>query len=415
MEPIHKILISLGLLAGLVVPVTYNGCSQSPFSAADTSVASVEHESVQNPGNPNGSNETIEDHDNGIPDMGGNTNSNLPPIPQPAGNGNTPAFMASGHQGSSMYSCDGGLSWKGYREATATRCANGVDCDHTPNANPEAIAYGADGFMISYGWGDPGQVELSNDGENWDVVQTGRTFAGVAYGNGRYFLCSHFNPLFSADGGATWTSGGTINSIPFNQRQAHFIPQNGGIFISLSNSSEVVDVMISDDNGVSFRHPSTLPAGCGEGLLNYSATTIVLLSQNLCLSMDGGENWVALPLPNGMTTDRSQQLLYNGAEFIAYSRGVAYHSADGMNWQQTNLQVNGQPSPDLNLRHPAFHPDTGKYVGFEQGFNGSYEQTQFFYSNDGFNWTRVDKATADVPQAPHPIRGIAVGYLKNCN
>ncbi len=411
------------LTIGLTVPVVYNGCGNSPFSAKDSTVTpSLGSE---------GTTEAPSDIDNNIdagtdvapgPELGPPlpipSPPESPPVntpPPPVGGNGTAAFVVSGHQGSSMYSCDGGESWQGYRQATASRCGSGVDCDHTAWANPGAIGYGADGFMISYGWGNPGQVQISDNGVDWKTVHQGRTFAGVAYGNGLYFLNSRRMPLFSNDAGQSWVEGGDILSTPYNQRQAYFVPHGDGVFISVSNSSGVVDTMISVDDGATFRHPTTLPSGCGEGLLGYNDDTIVLISQNICVSTDGAENWTAIPRPTGMGSGRSQKLIFDGAEFKTYSRGIVFRSTNGITWTQTPLQLNGVVDGSLDLKHPAFHPANGRFVAFKQSSPRWYESTEYYYSDDGVNWIQLNRNSANVPIAPHPFRGIAVGYLKDCN
>ncbi len=339
--------------------------------------------------------------------------SNTPTTtPQPP-SGLTPAIMAVGHKGSSMYTCDGGETWKGYREMDDVRCYdanNGnIDCNHHSGA-AMGVTWGEGGFLVTYGWGSPGAVEISADGENWDTVDSGSTWAGVAYGNGTYILNSR-KPLISNNNGETWESGGDLNFIPWNARKIFFIDQPmEQTFLSTANSSGVNDLMISKDYGATFYRPSILPASCGNGTITYSPTKILLFSTDLCVSDDYGETWQIIPnKPSGTSP------IYDGQSFKIFDPGVVRSSVDGITWQDTAFSLNGVASPGLRIPIVLYHPALDRYVGIYQAWGNWYEHTQYYYSDDGINWIRVDKESGAAPIRPHSIRATTIGYLEDCN
>ncbi len=324
------------------------------------------------------------------------------------------ALMAVGHMQSSMYSCDGGRTWEGYQSASSSqRCwdntADNFDCDHD-STSALGVAYGDGDFMATFGWGQPGQVIKTSDGQNWEQVHQGATFAGVSYGNGIYYLNERNSGLVSSDDGATWNPAGPVLSIPYNQRQTFFIRSGGGRFVSLSDSSGVGDIMISKNNGASFEHPTVLPTGCGNGSYAQSNQVVMVMSQQLCVSVDSGDSWLPTTPPSG-----TRGLLFNGVEFRTYGRGHFLKTPDYMVvWTRTNLMVDGQAAPNLDLKDVTYQPDWGRYSGHTQSWQNWYEDTQFYYSDDGIDWHRVAKENGLAPMAPHPIRAVTSGYLEVC-
>jgi hypothetical protein len=329
-----------------------------------------------------------------------------PPVTPPEA-GLVPGFVSVGHLKSTMYSCDG-TTWKGYRTANASlRCwdnsQGNFDCDHSPTSSM-GVAYGPAGFMATYGWGQAGQVELSNNATTWSVVQSGGTWAGIAYGNNTYIL-NERSPLVSSDSGQNWIRGGDINFIPWNARKISFINLNGGLFISTANSSGTMDLMISRNNGASFSRPTTLPASCGEGFFANNNTTILLLSESLCRSTDFGQTWQVLTKP------ASGSIIFDGSEFKIFDIGKVYRSSNGTTWTQTTLQLNGVNTASLSLSNVAYHSESHKYVAINQSWQAWYEQTEFYRSDNGVNWIRLNKSAGDAPTNAHPVKQITAGYL----
>lgn len=405
----------LFFLSGFLVCVVYNGCAENgfvantPFSSSAGSSGSVEDDGLE-PGTPP---ELNQPEAPGLPGSGNPPQTSNPtsPSPSPAPNSAPNAIMVTGHWGSSLYSCDGGLTWEGYQSLDPNfRCWDpafgNVDCDHAASSN-FGLAAGPLGFVASYGWGRPGQVAATRNGRDWSVVQSGSTWAGVAFGAGTYIL-NERRPLVSTDL-ITWNNGGALNFTPWNARRIFFVQQGEGLFISTAQSGDVQDLMISRDRGQSWQRPTNLPASCGNGSVANSAQTILLLSSSLCRSTDQGQSWQVMEYrpPGG-------EILFDGQEFKVYDRGRVYRSVDGRGWAPENLQVGGVNQSDLSFSLVAYQPSLRRYAAIAQGWNRWYENTQYYHSDNGINWSRVDKAMGRAPLAPHPVRQIAVGRLEIC-
>lgn len=342
-----------------------------------------------------------------------------PTDPPPTGSNLVPVFMATGHVRTTMYSCTG-ETWRGYRTANSnTRCWDdsspyNVECDHQATS-AMGITYGPNGFMATFGWGTGGRVEVSTDGNNWTSVHTGGTWAGVAYGNGTYILNDR-PTLLSTNGGETWTRGGDLNFIPWNARKISFVNLHGGFFISTADSSGVMDLLISRDNGASFSRPTALPSNCGNGTVAYNSSVILLYSRSLCRSTDNGQTWQELPTKPG-----SGNLISVGNQFKAYNYGRVYTSTDnGSTWTEAPLLINGvqnSQSANLSFEHVAYNSQLQKYVGIVQSWGNYYERTQYYHSDDGRNWIQINKSAGQAPNSSHPIRQIVTGYLpqSSCN
>lgn len=331
------------------------------------------------------------------------------PQPQPSPSTLTPALMATGHFKTSMYSCDGGESWRGYRtSSTTTRCWEGpgaVECDHTSLSN-RGLAYGPQGFVASFGWGSPGSVELfDRSAKSWQTVQSGNTWAGVAYGSGVYIL-NERQPLVSSNATA-WNRGGDINFRPWNARRIYFVNQQNGFFVSVANSGDDHDLMISTNNGQSWSRPTTLPSQCGNGRLAHdSQSTLVLSSAALCVSTDSGRTWRTL---SGLPAN-SQNLIYDGSEFKLYHFGRVYRSANGINWTNQLVTLNGRTSAESELGLLEYQPTLRKYVLIAQSWGRFYELTKYYHSLDGINFIE----TTNAPRTPHPMVHISSGFIENC-
>src|SRR5690606_6858809 len=88
------------------------------------------------------------------------------------GSAGVPLFVAQGHLGRTVISCDGGQSWTADQSNDAeAQCWSGPDdepdCDHDPGAG-RGIVFADGWFVATFGWGPPGGIVRSRDGVAWE-------------------------------------------------------------------------------------------------------------------------------------------------------------------------------------------------------------------------------------------------------
>lgn len=352
--------------------------------------------------------------------------------------GTLPVFIAQGHVGRTVMSCDDGRSWVedrafdvegdvyvcGTAEPTICwhdgvtcqflrdgmcRTSNGqCDCDHHPGAG-RGIAYGDGWFAATWGWGPAGSVRRSRDGINWERVLDDTTFGGITFGLGRWMVGAR-DPRVSQDSAATWQAGGEADlSSPggdtiWNVRALAFAPVAGGRFVITGEDGAHRDVLVSTDGGDSFSRPSTLPPGCGAGVLGVAAGggTIVIAQRNgdVCHSRDGGQSFSVTHVDDSLDS----QPLWASDHFVIWRRGVALQSPDGEHWTSTATDP-----PDLEVGAASYSPVTGTFVAVRGGWQVWYDQQAFYRSSDGVTWTQL---AAGAAPGGHPLGHIAFGYAQ---
>jgi len=349
-----------------------------------------------------------------------------------------PMFVAQGHVGRTLVSCDDGRTWVGDRSfdiegdpyvcdtVEAVTCwqqgmgcrylddgvcqpkADSCDCDHHPGAGT-GLAYGNGWFTATWGWGPLGSVRRSQDGIEWEVVLNDTTFGGLAFGQDRFVLGSR-QPRVSLDDGATFRDGGAADlkapggATIWNVRALGFAPTQGGRFVLAGQDGADRDVLVSADGAESFSRPTTLPAECADGPLGVvgggDAIVITHGSGLVCFSHDGGTTF-ATSQAGGALESRP---VWAGDRFLTWGAGHVYASPDGQSWTSTPTV----PS-DLNVGAVAYSPVTGTLVAVRGGWQVWYDQQRFYRSRDGVSWSTLD--AADAPGG-HPIRFMVFGYGK---
>lgn len=313
-------------------------------------------------------------------------------------------FVAQGHMGRTIVSCDDGKSWTGNQsDDDAARCfESGFDCDHNAGA-ANGIVFAGGAFFATYGWGTPGGVRKSSDGKIWNEVLTGTTFGGVAASE-QLVLGAARDPQTSADWGDNWTQQA---SIPlgqiYNIREAHFTGGSSGRFILVGNSGANRAIAVSTD-GKSFSLPS-VPADCDisfyrSGGIAAGGGAIVVTDggAKACRSDDQGATWARVD----MGSDVDSLLLHDGTRFVAWKQGTLVESSDGQVWKQS-------PTTPANLQLGAVAvSDAGTYVGVRGGWSNWYDKQRFYRSSDGSSW---DEVASGSYTGSHPIIHIAYGKV----
>ena len=357
------------------------------------------------PSGPGAGDDAVDD-DGGGTDEGGGNGDGMPDVvddpPPPAPTGRVPVFIAQGHMGRTIISCDDGRTWHHDVSANANaRCfENGLDCDHSEHS-ALGIIYGDGAFYATYGWGYPGKVVRSTDGRNWTTLLTGTTFSNMALGNG-YLIGGDHYPRRSDDNGATWTEG-TIDSglTTWTTRNIGFAPVNGGRWILIA-TNDTRDLVVSSDNGGSWHHPRTLPSTCGESVsgIQYGRGTIVVTGGNgvSCTSTDAGETFVAHDIGGRLTSS----LIWDGTLFHAWGYGVHYSSRDGVTWNAANTVPE-----EFDVRAVA-RSDAGTFAAVNNSWLSYYEDQHFYRSTDGTNW---EVLPASAFTGSHPTLSMAFGRV----
>ncbi len=316
-------------------------------------------------------------------------------------------FVAQGHVGRTTVSCDGGRTWVANRslddDAVCWPAEGEYDCDHHPGA-AKGIAFAptptGPRFVATWGWGPPGGIDWTAEGTSWTRTLADTTFGDVVFGGG-VVLAAARNVRRSTDFGDTWVEGGESMLSVFNVRRAGF---GDGRFVMVGEDGGMRDVVLSDDLGVSWRHAESMPSACGAsvqtrgGIVAGGGTTLILGGDGVACASTDGQTFVE----SSIGTEVSSQLVWNGTEFVAWSRGQVHRSADGVTWNSSDMSPGG-----ITLGAVAY--GDGSYVGVRGGWQVWYEDQVFYRSSDGTNW-----AEADAFVGSHPIRFMAYGQAARC-
>lgn len=320
--------------------------------------------------------------------------------------GLVPAFVAQGHMGRTVLSCDDGRTWifdqsNDVGDGTCWSGTNEIECDHNEGAG-RGLAAGAGQFFAMFGWGTPSTLRHTTTGIDWALrieSEADESYGGVAYIDGVLLAAGRVSKT-SLDSGLTWSVGVDTGMLGWNVRRAGAA---GDRFVIVGDSD---DVVVSADLGVSWAAPEVLPAGCGAGIqteggIAFGGGVILIVGNDgsACFSTDGGSTFGKANV--GGTVE--SHLVWSGTDFVVYGGGNAYRSPDGEEWRTTPL------SPSVNLGAIAVS-DEGTFVGVEGGWGEDYWYAgqEFFRSADGIHWESLAPGSY---VGGHPIRTLAFGYV----
>lgn len=350
----------------------------------------------------------------GAANGGGDSSSGGQVVGQTGGSGSggtgagnaIPAFVAQGHVGRTMVSCDDGRSWV-YDQSNDVgdrRCwtgANELGCDHDGGAGRGLTSAGV-GFFAMFGWGTPSTLRHSMDGMAWEsrIEPTAdEAYGGVAFLDGTLLAAGRTSKI-SIDGGVTWSEGIDTELPGWNVRRAGTA---GSHFVIVGDANEVV---LSEDRGVSWYAPDVLPSGCGadvqtNGGIAFGNGTILIVGVDgvACRSTDGGRTFEK----GDIGGSASSHLVWSGTDFVVYGDGHAYRSVDGAEFTATPMM------PALQFG-PVAVSDSGTFVAIEGGWGDSvwYENQEFYRSEDGIHWEGLPASNFE---GGHPMRTLAFGHL----
>jgi Photosynthesis system II assembly factor YCF48 len=336
----------------------------------------------------------------GTSGTGGTGGSAIPGSGGVGGMSATPIFVAQGHMGRLTISCDDGRTWiANHSSDDSARCFQNLDCDHGSGAG-SGLAHGNGWFVATFGWGVPGRVQRSRDGVTWESASQQTEFADIAFGNGLFIGSSH-TPQLSSDG-ATWTPGGDTGIGISTMRAIEFIATGGGRFVIAAEDDPKREIVVSADNGKTWRHPITSPPECVQsitGLAFGAGITVAVGTPGIvCRSPDGGDHWTLVRVTNG--SDLTSPPVWDGQRFLVWADSTVYRSPDGQTWTAT------AGTPTTAHIGPVARSPGGTFVAAR--WDGAFYQDQEFYrSTDGVNWQVLAR---DKFAASHPIRFMDFGY-----
>ncbi|MCA9640182.1 MAG: hypothetical protein H6718_13940 [Polyangiaceae bacterium] len=322
--------------------------------------------------------------------------------------GSVPLFVAQGHLGRTLISCDDGQTWTADRSdddqhTCWSQDANDIECDHQSTAGRGLVYVPSTAdepgtFVTTFGWGQPGSIRTSTDGVTWTPTLTGKTFAMLAYGSGTLMAGAHV-PMRSSDTGVQWENTADPMLSVWNARTIGYAAHGNGLFVVVGGDGGQQDIVLSPDAGQSWFHPDTLPGECGANVrgVAYGAGAIVVMGEStVCHSTDGGKTFIAQAMGANVTST----VLWDGSRFIAFSQGKAHTSSDGASWNTTDLSQN------IQIGAVAVSPE-GTFVGVRGGWQVWYSKQEFYRSTDGINWTTLPSSAFN---GGHPINFMTFGY-----
>lgn len=328
------------------------------------------------------------DRDAGL--LEGGLDGSLPP---PGVEGSV--FIAFGHVGRTVLSCDNGRTWFADQSLDdAARCwqEGGPECDHQSHSGVDITV--AEGQVFrTLGWGAPGGIDRSPDGIRWTRISEDSSWSALVHGRGRLIGFGGWGSTVSMDLGDSFED----LDIPLQatSRRALFFSYGSGRFIVYGDTH----VALSNDGESWAIHRGVLAQDINcAGHFSYGDGVLLLAGdQGICRSADGGESWTV------SYQGDVHSPMWTGSQFEAWANGMKLTSSDGTDWEETPLVPAG-----IRIRR-AERNDAGHYVGVEQGWDNYYEAQRFHYSADGVRWTEASSY-----RGGHPINKIVSATLPSC-
>jgi photosystem II stability/assembly factor-like uncharacterized protein len=325
-------------------------------------------------------------------------------------------FMAQGHVGRTIMSCDDGKSWiRDVSDDDATRCwgpagePTTLECDHQPTAG-HGITFGDGYFFTNFGWGYNGSLRRSRDGITWETMRTDGWGPGVAYAAGSLVLMWSWS--MSTDDGKTFTS---IPASMHADFDVHGLTRVGDTIIAIANGGGAI--LLTSDGGKTWSKPDAFPLDGGavseSSFARGPSGSIVAVGAKVVKdqptvafalrSTDGGKTWTRKELFTSADGSGSfRQLVFTGSELVTFSDGQKWSSADGVAWSSkpvvTGLAVQEGPVAWAN----------GTFVSIRAAWDNFYEKQRAFRSADGITWEQLDAAHF---KGGHPLSRIVVAEV----
>lgn len=296
--------------------------------------------------------------------------------------GHIPLFVAYGHGGRTLVSCDDGRTWIGEHVFAEE------GGDHGPYSALARMTYGLGRFVAAAGWGAPSKLLVSEDGFQWEElgpdaytdddgnsVELRFGATGVVF-DGTVFFALLSGGTWRSDDGLRWKQlPDTFPPLPTDAEFRRIGGGDGRILVPTAGR-----LLISDDAGDTWFEGTGYAAACNGriqrgGNLRVVGSRIVVGGRDgtVCASSDGGNAFRSVAL-----TSWFSDFVWRADEFVTIARPSAgaggartvFRSIDGHDWTEAPGTLNGTPAL-LAVS------DTGTLVSI----NGA--GTAFFRSTDG--------------------------------
>ncbi len=330
-----------------------------------------------------------------------------------------PVFVAQGHGGRLLMSCDYGRSWTyDVNDAPDVVCFAPTDCDHSA-LSAAGLTYANGHFFASFGHGSAdGTLRHSLDGKTWTPLHVGDSQGGV-YFNGELLLWMEGHFALSDDLGATLDA--NLENVPGHYYLSRTIAAQGDVIIA---SSDDPGGLVSRDGGQTWDVATLVDVRWGRNvfmqtapdgsLITLSAVHGVQLGEQTyqtvayaARSTDGGLTWMGVRRFDYV--DRYVEwagMFGNGAQLYAFLDNAMWTSQDGVIWAGVTVQT-ALPAGQITDGPIGRGPD-GTYVTITNVWNNYYEKQRAYRSEDGLHWTQLD---ADGFTGGHPVHRIVSGWV----
>ncbi len=332
--------------------------------------------------------------------------------PAPSGK-KVSAFVATGHMGRTVLSCDGGVSWiHDQSQDDEVRCwttghPKNVECDHTPYSNSGAT-FGGGYFYASFGWGYPGTVRRSSDGVNWEIIRSNEWGGGLAYVNGNLYWRGGTWQL-SSDQGTTWSNVTPTNFSIYDIAHPRPVALDNRLLI-VARDPNAVNLAVSSDGGQTLT-PTAYDTHLGGSFASNNLGLFVSLAKFerpdktktpglIARSTDGGVTWTPSTV-SGIMGQWTSNILFDGSQFVAFADNKKWTSTDGLQWVGTLMNT-------AWFGPSSYDSVKGKYAVITGNWGSTYANQKAYQSSDGINWTLL---TSNQFKGGHPIRQLVLGEV----
>lgn len=243
----------------------------------------------------------------------------------------TSTILVAGYHNVIWHSTDKGDTWT---------CANPYDISYGFDRMTGLKAFDANNWL---GFSSGSEILKTTDaGTTWDTLTIGsaQSYKAKAFSsmtNGIIWAAS--GQEFSTTDGSTFVP---LNEWPSLSLYGIAFPAEDKIFITSTNGGEVI---MSDDNGMTFSYPSNVPTGFKSSIYKTE-----FISENVGLigggsgyigkTLDGGATFTTIPTPMAEESNKHINMMHlapNGDVFAGGSSGLVMKSTDnGDTWEMVS-------------------------------------------------------------------------------